>query len=347
MSIPSYKELKAEAKDIDSINELKENAQLAAYNLLVSMNKINGNLQVATSESLTAGLIMSTLVDIPWEGRLKYGCFGVYDTDAKRVFNGVKVEDVYTHTCAAEMAIGVLNNSNATIAISVTGNAMPYNDHADMLGEVFIGIAGYDNNDNIFYTTESINSCIENNNSEFKNLCKTWYDTASKGSYNSRSDTAAVSQEIRYYTAYKALELCEKFVRKYKPSAPLFIAERKNNIMLNIPLDKYPNDNFPICKNKDNKTASCNDDFLLNSGKKRYNIIQRASRVNRTGTKSTGTKSTGTKSIGNKKTMGSKKIQSRVTKRNNSKNLENETYQYGSIGGVNIKKGRRTNIYKK
>ena len=43
-------------------------------------------LQIATSESLTAGSIMSILVDIPWGGFLKYGCFGVYDTDAKTRF---------------------------------------------------------------------------------------------------------------------------------------------------------------------------------------------------------------------------------------------------------------------
>ena len=54
-------------------------------------------------------------------GWCKYGCFGVYDTDAKRVFNSVKVDDVYTHTCAKEMAVGLLKNSNATLAISVTG----------------------------------------------------------------------------------------------------------------------------------------------------------------------------------------------------------------------------------
>ena len=64
-------------------------------------------LQIATSESFTAGLIFSSLVDIPIHGYLKYGCFGVYDTDAKRVLNHVSVDNVYTHKCASEMAIGV------------------------------------------------------------------------------------------------------------------------------------------------------------------------------------------------------------------------------------------------
>ena len=84
---------------------------------------------------------MSTIVDIPWCGWAKYGYTGVYDTDAKRVFNGVGVDDVYTQRCAKEMAVGLLKNSNATIALAVTGNAMPDPDKVQKLGEVFIGVA--------------------------------------------------------------------------------------------------------------------------------------------------------------------------------------------------------------
>ena len=73
------------------------------------------NLQVAIAESLTGGGIFSTLVDVPFAGACKYGCFGVYDTDAKRVFLGVTEPDVYTLNCASQMAIGILRNSNATL----------------------------------------------------------------------------------------------------------------------------------------------------------------------------------------------------------------------------------------
>jgi PncC family amidohydrolase len=260
-SIPSLEELTA--NDLQTITIIKKKAYESAYDLLKQLN--NSDLQIATAESLTAGMIMSTLVDIPWLGYVKYGCFGVYDTDAKRTFINVKVDNVYTHKCAAEMAIGVLKNSNASLAIAVTGNAMPLNEHAEMLGEVFIGIAGYNNNNEIIYITKSINSCIETDNTGFKNRCKKWFSTIIDGKnaegkytkYNERSDTATISQEIRYYTTSKALELCKDFVIKYKPICPDVIKRRKerneeknnNNNHTTIPKNKYEFGGVGLCKN--------------------------------------------------------------------------------------------------
>ena len=204
---------------------------------------------------------MSILVDIPWGGFMKYGGFGVYDTDAKRVFNNVSVDDVYTHKCASEMAIGILKNSNATIAISVTGNAMPLNSSVDMLGEVFIGVAGYNQKGEIMFMTKSINACKDNNVDEMKNLCVNWYNTIklSNGkAYNSRKDTSAISQEIRYYTAIKAYELCIDFITSLNPQVPLEVIQRKqinattyhNNRHSLIPSNKYEFGGVGICKNK-------------------------------------------------------------------------------------------------
>lgn len=230
--------------------------------MLVELNKRAAQdkwLQVCTSESLTAGLIMSTLVNIPWGGYLKYGCFGVYDTDAKRVFNKVSVDDVYTHRCAKEMAIGILRNSNASIAVAVTGNAMPLNDHAEMVGEVFIGIAGYrtvGNTTEIVYTTKSINACIESDVQGFKSLCKVWYDTIRKNNkYNPRDRTALMSQEIRHYTTYEALKLCLEFIQKNNPIVPDFVWDRKkqndqkntNSNHKNIPENKFPDTFNEVC----------------------------------------------------------------------------------------------------
>ena len=217
-------------------------------------------LQIATTESLTCGLVMATLVDIPWGGFIKYGGFGVYDTDAKRVFNAVRVDDVYTHKCAAEMAVGVLKNSNATIAISVTGNAMPLNSHVDMLGEVFIGIAGYNANDEIIYLTKSINACMETENATMKKTCRKWYSTIKDdGKYNPRDDTASVSQEIRYYTVMKAYELCIEFIRRFNPVVPDAVLERKkrneqtdgNLQHVHIPPNKFELGGAGICMNYD------------------------------------------------------------------------------------------------
>jgi nicotinamide mononucleotide (NMN) deamidase PncC len=249
MNAPAFEELTAPSSA--ALDQLKTMAHKAAYDVLVELNTRATRdlwLQIATTESLTAGLIMSTLVDIPWGGYLKYGCFGVYDTDAKRVFNGVRVDDVYTHLCAKEMAVGVLKNSNASIAVAVTGNAMPLNDHAKMLGEVFIGVAGYNDKGEIIYLTKSINACIESDIDEFKSTCKTWYSTiVTDKKYNSRTATALVSQEIRNYTTYKALTTCLEFIQKHDPKPQGFVFDRKkkNEIMgadsmhTDIPPNKY------------------------------------------------------------------------------------------------------------
>ena len=253
---PAFEELLPQ-ENRGTLNDLKLGAHKAAFDLITELNDRATKdkwLQVCTSESLTAGLIMSTLVDIPFGGYLKYGCFGVYDTDAKRVFNGVSVDDVYTHRCAKEMAVGILNNSNATLAISVTGNAMPLNPDVDMLGEVFIGIAGYKDNQ-IIYETYATNACNESLSNEFKGVCKTWYETIKKlGKYNPRDRTALVSQYIRNYTAIAALDLCLKFVKTHNPEVPDFIIDRKrinqdnvNGTHPNIPQNKYKEKIEEVC----------------------------------------------------------------------------------------------------
>lgn len=267
---------------LDTLQELRQRAQKAAFDLLVELNSRATKEswhEICTSESLTAGLMMSTLVDIPFGGYLKYGCFGVYDTDAKRVFNSVAVDDVYTHRCAKEMAIGILKNSNATLAIAVTGNAMPLNDHADMLSEVFIGIAGYKEN-KIIYETISINGCNETDIDDFKKLCKTWHSTiVNFKKYNPRDRTALISQYIRYHTVSKALENCLVFVKKHDPEVPDFILKRKeknayhvNKVHTQLPSNKYEEGLEEICVHDEtcsfkNSTDRVNTKLFLRGGK--------------------------------------------------------------------------------
>jgi len=180
-------------------------------------------------------LMFSTLVDIPMFGVHKYGCFGVYDTDAKRVFLGVQVKNVYTHRCAKEMAVGILKNSNATIGIAVTGNAMPWSCHKDMLGEVFIGLACYGNNNTIICETFNVNMCTLNNKANTQ--CTLWYnniiqelalcktlnkydvDLEEQKKYNRLTDgfndsilTAYVSSYIRNKTTQIAFDKALKFL---------------------------------------------------------------------------------------------------------------------------------------
>ena len=270
---PSFEELVPD--DPSTISEIQRKATRKGYDLLALIDlkaewadeKIPGSvdkyLQIATSESLTCGLIMSTLVDIPWAGYAKYGGFGVYDTDAKRVFNNVKVDNVYTHKCASEMAIGVLKNSNATIAIAVTGNAMPFNEHVDMIGEVFIGIAGYNEDGNIIYETTALNACQTDDDTlekdtleKFRQTCYDWYNTIkTRNTWNPRKRNATVSKEIRYYTALKAYEQCIDFINNYNPSIPDKILQRKkeNNeknvydIHESIPAPRFDIDDPGIC----------------------------------------------------------------------------------------------------
>lgn len=78
-------------------------------------------LNVVTAESLTGGMIVSSLVDVPLYGPYIYGGFATYDSDAKRQFLGVAVGDVYTKECSLEMAEGAVANSRALVGLAVTG----------------------------------------------------------------------------------------------------------------------------------------------------------------------------------------------------------------------------------
>lgn len=231
------------------INSTKGASNLAAYELL---NKISDKkLSIVTIESLTAGLIFSTLVDIPFAGASKYGCFGVYDTNAKRVFTGVSVDNVYTHKCAKEMAVGGLRNSNATLAIAVTGNAMPVSNEIDNLGEVFIGIAGYVGdiqNPKILVSTSVHYFC-----DEIADTCKTWIseqkykkariayfanDTTNdpikmgirKGDIYAPSQlTELISTYVRHRTAQEAFSKALEFVKQKTLIIPQLVTQNLNN----------------------------------------------------------------------------------------------------------------------
>jgi PncC family amidohydrolase len=99
-------------------------------------------LNVVTAESLTGGMIVSSLVDVPLYGPYVYGGFATYDSDAKRQFLGVKVGDVYTKECSLEMAEGTLVNSRALVGLAVTGKAGPVEKaDLDSLGVVDVGVA--------------------------------------------------------------------------------------------------------------------------------------------------------------------------------------------------------------
>jgi len=290
-SSPPFDLLRAE----DILNEIRAKSHNSAYNLCVYLdrekNKGGFSHKIATAESLTGGLIFSTLVDIPFFGYLKYGCFSVYDTDAKRVMLGVNVEDVYTQKCAKEMAEGILKNSNATIGIAVSGNAMATNDDKNRIGELFIGISTYLTVDTIITKTYAINTC----NGKAYNQCKLWYKTIENElnlkkiltdakidipshitGYNDFILTSFISNYIRAKTTHLAFVNALNFLKSVKKNSSFNIDKLQDNINSaridtktykeNDPrIDKTGCQSKPLYKYKSNLITICDDNESCNS----------------------------------------------------------------------------------
>jgi len=105
------------------------------------------NLSIATVESCTGGLIASRLTDVPGSSAVfEYG-FVTYANEAKADLVGVKSETLeefgaVSEEVAAEMAVGALVESDADIAVSVTGIAGPSGGTDEKpVGTVCFGIA--------------------------------------------------------------------------------------------------------------------------------------------------------------------------------------------------------------
>jgi nicotinamide-nucleotide amidase len=88
------------------------------------------NLKVATAESCTGGLLASLLTDVEGAGHGFDRGFVTYEARAKQQLLGLPEEltdrnDAVTSAVARAMAEGALQNSEADIALSVTGFAGP------------------------------------------------------------------------------------------------------------------------------------------------------------------------------------------------------------------------------
>lgn len=282
---PPFDLLRAE----DILNEIRAKSHNSAYKLCVYLdtekNKGGFSHKIATAESLTGGLIFSTLVDIPFFGYLKYGCFSVYDTDAKRVMLGVNVKDVYTQKCAKEMAEGILRNSNATIGIAVSGNAMATNADKNRIGELFIGISTYLTNKQIITKTYAINTC----NGKAYNQCKLWYKTIENElnlkdvlneakiaipshitGYNDFILTSFISNYIRAKTTHLAFVNALNFLKSVKKNKAFNIGKLQEDInRARIETDNYEENDprmdksgcqsKPLYDYKSKLTAICDD----------------------------------------------------------------------------------------
>ncbi len=104
---------------------------------------------LATSESLTGGLIGATLTSVPGASDVYVGGAVVYATRMKTVLSGVRastlaMDGVISGATARELAVGIRECTGATWAVATTGVAGPDLQEGHAPGEVWIGLCGPD-----------------------------------------------------------------------------------------------------------------------------------------------------------------------------------------------------------
>ena len=103
-------------------------------------------IMIATAESCSGGLIAAALTEVPGSSDVVDCGFVTYSNAAKQKMLGVRPETLEAHGAvseeiAAEMAAGALRNSNAGLAVSVTGIAGPGGSEHKPEGRVCFGLA--------------------------------------------------------------------------------------------------------------------------------------------------------------------------------------------------------------
>jgi PncC family amidohydrolase len=103
----------------------------------VSQYLEESHLKLVTAESCTAGLIASTLAEVPGCGSWLECAFVTYSPEAKISCLGVRAETIERYNLpseqvAREMAEGALRISRANVALSNTGLAGPSNGNSDI-----------------------------------------------------------------------------------------------------------------------------------------------------------------------------------------------------------------------
>ncbi|MFT3900234.1 MAG: CinA family protein [Gordonia sp. (in: high G+C Gram-positive bacteria)] len=101
---------------------------------------------VATSESLTAGLMSATIAGVPGASAVLRGGLVVYATDAKAAVGGVDpavlaVDGPVAASTARQLAVQAARNFDADWGVSLTGVAGPSDQDGHEPGTVFCAIA--------------------------------------------------------------------------------------------------------------------------------------------------------------------------------------------------------------
>ncbi len=116
---------------------------LAANILAACLDK---GLRIATAESCTGGMVAAALTDIPGSSAVFERGFVTYTNTAKSEMLGVREATLAAHGAvseqvAREMALGALVNSDAEIAVAITGIAGPGGSEFKPEGRVCFGLA--------------------------------------------------------------------------------------------------------------------------------------------------------------------------------------------------------------
>ncbi len=107
-------------------------------------------VMVVTAESCTGGLVTAALTEIPGSSDVVDRGFVTYTNSAKHQMLGVTEDTLTIHgavseQAAQEMVLGALKNSEAQLAVSITGIAGPGGGSADKpVGLVCFGLAAAD-----------------------------------------------------------------------------------------------------------------------------------------------------------------------------------------------------------
>lgn len=120
-------------------SDLRNSAQKILQNAAVK------NLKITTAESCTGGLLSALFTEIPGSSKVFERGFVTYSNQSKIDLLGVKQSTLQKYGAvsfetAEEMAAGALKNSQADIAISITGVAGP----EEKSGLVYIAVATHD-----------------------------------------------------------------------------------------------------------------------------------------------------------------------------------------------------------
>jgi PncC family amidohydrolase len=196
---------------------LAEVARVNSLSAAVALNETLSDrmLNIVTAESLTAGMIAKTLVDIPGMGATVYGGFIVYDTDAKRQFIDVKTRGVYNEEAAKQMAKGALERSRAMVAVGVSGDAMPFPDSKEQLGVVYIG-AALRLKDGITTYAKTVHTCDRNT---VTSACSAWKKLTRPGppaEFAPFQFTSVIADYIRLRTVTEACHMIRGLIADEK-----------------------------------------------------------------------------------------------------------------------------------